>query len=150
MRYSSRRARALAGCIWRGVRQRTASRLGLAITTARHLARLVATFRRFEMGQIGQSTARLPPAAPFAHAVALLCGDSRLRVGTNSSSFGPYRVPISGDRSERRRVAQWRCVRDRVALCRHRRQSLWQGCSPEELTRKADLGTMHPSSVPQL
>ena len=46
---STRRASALARRIWRGVRQRARSRPGLATTTARHWARLVATFRRLRL-----------------------------------------------------------------------------------------------------
>ena len=42
-------ATALARCIWRGVRQRTLSSSGLATTTARQRARLVATFSRFRL-----------------------------------------------------------------------------------------------------
>ena len=42
-------ATALARRIWRGVRQRTFSTPGLATTTARQRARLVATFSRFRL-----------------------------------------------------------------------------------------------------
>ena len=42
-------ATALARRIWRGVRQRTLSSSGLATTTARQRARLVATFSRFRL-----------------------------------------------------------------------------------------------------
>ena len=42
-------ATALARRIWRGVRHRTLSSLGLATTTARQRARLVATFSRFRL-----------------------------------------------------------------------------------------------------
>ena len=46
---STSRATALARRIWRGVRQRTLSNPGLATTSARQRALLVATFRRFRL-----------------------------------------------------------------------------------------------------
>ena len=46
---SMSRARAFARRIWRGVRQRTRSNVGLATIRATHCARLVATFSRLRL-----------------------------------------------------------------------------------------------------